>query len=182
MDRLKVPPIIPEPTFQAVQAKRAGRVQRLLATAQERLRPTQADVPARLQELRAALERNRLGSTRLYAAVEQGLLPMDGTLTARALDLTHQRQALLAQIASLERDRSFASSELSPKRVDTFCRTMRARLLDDTTEVAKRSLRLLVDEIRVAGKTAILRGSYAALAHATRTDRHAGATLSVGYD
>jgi len=46
---------------------------------------------------------------------------------------------------------------------------MRATLLDDTSKVGKRYLWFWVDEIRVEGNTAVLRGSYAALAHAVRT-------------
>jgi hypothetical protein len=53
--------------------------------------------------------------------------------------------------------------------MEAFCRTMRATLLDDTSEVGKRYLRFWVDEIRVEGNTAVLRGSHAALAHAVRT-------------
>jgi DNA invertase Pin-like site-specific DNA recombinase len=148
------------------------RLTHLLATAQARLRRTQATAAEELRHLRAMLDQNRHGSTRLYAAVEQGLLPVDPGLTARARELSVQRQTLLAQIAGLERDQAFATTRIAPTRVAAFCRAMRATLLDDSAPVGKRYLHWLVDEIRITGKSAVLRGNYAALAHAVRNLGH----------
>ncbi len=54
--------------------------------------------------------------------------------------------------------------------MEAFCRAVRTTLLDPAADSGKRYLRWLVDEILVKGKTAVMRGSYAALACAVRTD------------
>lgn len=145
------------------------RVRRMLEALRERLDKARGHSSDRLRTLRAEFERNRLASERLYEAVERGLLPMDGTLTKRAHELQARRQALLADIAGLERERQFPMELLSPRHVEGFCRALRAKMLDPQSEFGKRYLRLLVEEIRVEGESVVMRGSYAALALAMGT-------------
>ncbi len=145
------------------------RVRRMLQALGDRLHKAGGHSSDRLRTLRGELERNRLASERLYEAVERGLLPLDGTLTKRAHDLQVRRQALLAEIAGLEREKQFPMELLSPRNVEGFCRALRAKMLDERSEFGRRDLRLLVEEIRVEGQTAVMRGSYAALAQAVGT-------------
>jgi hypothetical protein len=156
------------------------RVRRMVEDVHDSARRTHGASTERLRRLHAALEQNRLGSARLYAAVEQGLLPTDATLTARAHELKTERQTLLAEIAGLEREQAFAASPIPRTHVEAFCRTIQTALRAGQT--AKRHLRLLLDEIRVTRKTALMRGSYAALAHALRTltDNPTGAVPTFG--
>ena len=53
--------------------------------------------------------------------------------------------------------------------MEAFWRAMKATLRDAPAPGGKRYLRWLLDEIRVQGKAAVLRGCYAAWAHAVRT-------------
>ena len=53
--------------------------------------------------------------------------------------------------------------------VMAFCRAVRAEILDEASEFGKRYLGLLVEEIRLEGQTAVMRGSEAALAEAVST-------------
>jgi len=145
------------------------RVRRMLEALRDRMHKAGSRSGDELRRLRAEVEQNRRASERLYEAVERGLLPLDGTLTKRAHDLQVQRQALLAEIAGLEREKLYPVDLLSAKHVRAFCKALRAKMLDERSEFGKRYLRLLVEEIRVEGQTAIMRGSYAALAQAVST-------------
>jgi hypothetical protein len=102
-----------------------------------------------LGRLRAEVEQNQLASERLYEAVERGLLPMEGTLTKRAHELQARRQALLADIAGVERERQFPMELLSSRHVERFCQALRAKMLDPGSDFGRRYRRPLVKEIRV---------------------------------
>ncbi len=146
--------------------RRAGR---MLEALRDRMHKGGSRSADQVRRLRAEVDQNHRASERLYAAVERGFLPLGDTLTKRAHDLQVQRQALLAEIAGLEREKLFPADLLSAKHVRAFCRALRAKMLDERSEFGKRYLRLLVEEIRVEGQTAVMRGSHAALAEAVST-------------
>jgi site-specific DNA recombinase len=58
------------------------------------------------------------------------------------------------------------TANVSAKQIEVFCRALKARLLDKKSGFGKGYLRLLVDEIRIEGDHAIMRGSYENLAYA----------------
>ncbi len=146
-----------------------ARVRRMLEQLQRRIAKHHIGSGEQLRKLRAELEENQTGSRRLLEAVEKGLLPMDGTLAKRSHDLQARRQALLLEIAGLERGKLLPAELLSAKHVKAFCAALRAKMLDARSEFGKRYLKLLVDEIRVEGNTVVMRGSYGALARAMGT-------------
>ncbi len=116
-----------------------------------------------LRQLRQEVEGNRRATERLYNAIEAGL-PMDDSLRDRAHKLRARREALLAEIAGLQRSDLMPKKLLSPRYLDAFCRALRAKLLDEDSGFGRQYLRLLVQEIRVEGRTVVIRGSNAALA------------------
>lgn len=120
----------------------------------------------KLRRLRRDLERNQQGAERLHQAVEAGLLPLDEGLQARAHRLKAQREALLAEIAGLQRVDLMPQRLLSPRYVEAFCRALHGKLLDEGSGFGRQYLRLLVEEVRVEGRQVVLRGSNAALARA----------------
>jgi site-specific DNA recombinase len=140
------------------------RVRRMLEALAKRLDARRGGSREHLRTLRGELERNQRGSQRLFEAVERGLLPMDGTLTKRAHELQARRDAVLLEIASLERERQLPAELLSSGRVKAFCAALRAKMRDPRSEFGKRYLRLLVEEIRVEGRSVVMRGNHAALA------------------
>jgi hypothetical protein len=102
----------------------------------------------------------------LYEAVEQGFLPLDLSLRERAHTIEVRRQALLAEIAGIQRLEEIPTTLLSSRKIEAFCRAMVRRLLDTESGFGKAYLKLFVDEIRLEGKTVILRGSNGTLARA----------------
>ncbi len=148
---------------------REERVGRILAKLQSRWKAHRGGSSDQLRKLRTDLERNRKATEGLASAIEAAGLPVNAILLKRVREREVQRQAILAEIAGLERERAFPVDLLSPKHVEAFCRAVRAEILDETSEFGKRYLGLLVEEVRVDGQTAVMRGSEAALAQAVST-------------
>ncbi|MCE2988782.1 MAG: hypothetical protein ACK5UX_11765 [Burkholderiales bacterium] len=99
----------------------------------------------------------------MFEAVENGYLPADAELQERARRLQTRRQEVLADIAKIKRSRELPESVLSAHQAATFSKALTAQLKSNRP-FAKQYLRLLVDEVRIEAKTAVMRGSYANLA------------------
>lgn len=102
-------------------------------------------------------------TNRLYEAVENGLLPMDSTLTARTQALKGRRDSVLIELASVRRSKEVPAAALSAAHVDAFGAALRARLQDGAGSFPKRYLRQFVSEIRFDGKRLTMSGKKDAL-------------------
>lgn len=142
------------------------RVLGIMAALRQRLQRGGNGTGAKLRQLRQELEANQQGIARLHQAVEAGLLPLDETLRERAHRLKARREALLLEIAGLQRVELMPQRLLTPRYVEAFCQALRAKILDEASGFGRQYLRLLVEEIRVKGRELVLRGSNAALARA----------------
>jgi primosomal protein N'' len=129
-----------------------SRVRIMLNELKKRLSKSRNAFAEQLKTLTAELEKNQRSLERLYHAVEEGMLPMDATLSERAHRLQAQRQAILTEIAGIRRQKEMPQQLLSSRNVAAFCQALKARLFDRSSGFGKRYLRLLVDEIRVMGK------------------------------
>jgi len=141
-----------------------SRVHTMLEGLRKRLSRSQTDQEGKVKQLTKELERVQQSSNQLYEAVEKGFLPMDSTLTDRANKLQAQRQALLTEIAGLRRLKQMPLNVLGERRVQTFTKILRERLIEKDRGFSKKYLKLLVDEIRCLDKQLVMKGSYAALA------------------
>ena len=90
---------------------------------------------------------------RLYEGVECGDIPLGALLKERIRKLESAREALTAE---LMHERSRGAERVLPSDIEKFGNALRKKLEDRT--FAKRYLHLLVDEIRVVGDTAVMRG------------------------
>jgi len=138
----------------------------IMAGLRQRLQRGGDGTGAKLRQLRQELEANRRGTERLHQAVEAGLLPLGESLREEAHRLKARREALLLEIAALQRVELLPQRLLAPRHVEAFCQALRAKLMDETSGFGREYLRLLVQEIRVKGREVILRGGNAALAWA----------------
>ncbi len=141
------------------------RVGRIMAALRTRLQRGDG-ARARLGQLRQELEATRQATDRLHQAVEAGLLPLDASLQDRAHRLKARREALLAEIAGLQRVDLMPQRLLAPRHVEAFCRALHAKLQDERAGFGRQYVRLLVEEIRVDGREVVMRGSNAAMAKA----------------
>ena len=142
------------------------RVQTMLDEMRKQQRDLLKGREGQLKPLQKEMDNLKLGTDRLYEAVEKGLLPMDETLQQRAHKLQARRQEILIEIAGLKRQREMPLDLLKPKQISAFSKALRAKLLDRNSGFGKEYLKLLVNEIRIEGKQAQITGSYAALASA----------------
>lgn len=142
------------------------RVTAMLNALRRRLKEHRTKDDQRLQEVQLALTTTETGLQRLYEAVEQGILPLDQTLSARVEALKRQRETLLAEMAGLRQQRRMPLDSLTPAKITAFIQVLRDRLLDPNSGFGKRYLQLLVSEIRVTGTMIELKGDVETLAEA----------------
>jgi DNA invertase Pin-like site-specific DNA recombinase len=143
------------------------RVKGMLQKLKEGLRVANAEGRGQLIALTKELKDNELAARRLYEVIERGIVKMeDAMLQQRFHELKVRREAILTELAGLRRGAELPASLLSMRRIDDFCRALRAKLVADDKGFAKRYLRLLVAEVRFTAKEVLLKGSYAALAQA----------------
>lgn len=91
-------------------------------------------------------------------------MELDETLQRRAQQHKSAREALLLELASVRRVQTLPVDQIKASQLDTFAKTLKAKLLAQDSALAKSYLNLLVDEIVVKDQTATMRGSHAALA------------------
>lgn len=118
------------------------------------------------QELAKALKAADDALNNLYGAIEKGVITLDSLLQSRIAQLKDVREKVLTDLALLKRDTP-SFRKISPTQVAYACRRMKELLLDRESGYGKQLLGLLLDEVRVEGRQATLKGSYAALDHLT---------------
>ena len=94
---------------------------------------------------------------RLYEAVENGFLPMDETLQARAEKLRVRRQDVLIELSSIRRVSQTPFSTISKRHIEAFSKTLRSRLMTKN-DFSKGYLKLLVNKITVNDGEAVIEG------------------------
>jgi len=82
-----------------------------------------------LKKLRRELEQNKAGSERLFEAVEKGQLPMDDLLSKRAHATQARRQAILLEIASLERQQQLPQKLFSTLNVQALWQALKSKVV-----------------------------------------------------
>lgn len=115
-----------------------------------------------VQELARSLKTTDDGLNNLYDAIEKGVIALDSRLQGRVNLLKDTREKILTDMALLKRDKP-SFRKISLKQVAYATQRMKEMLLDPESGYGKQLLNLLVDEIRVEGRQATVRGSYAAL-------------------
>ena len=114
------------------------------------------------QELAPSLKVTDDGLNNLYDAIEKSVIALDSRLQSRVNLPKDTREKILTDMALLKRDKP-SFRKVSLKQVAYATQRMKEILLDPESGYGKQLLNLLVDEIRVKGRQATARGSYAAL-------------------
>ena len=139
------------------------RLKEMLRELKVRLKHAQAGQDDQARLLRRELTELEQKTNRLYEAVENGLLPMDSTLTARAQALKGKRDSVLMELASVRRSKEVPAAALSAAHIEAFGAALRARLQEGSGSFPKRYLRQFVSEIRFDGKRLTMSGRKDAL-------------------
>ena len=143
-----------------------ARVQLMLKQLQKNMKDAKSQEESQLGGLQSEFKKLEQQIERLYEAVEKGLLPLDDTLTRRSQRLQARRQELLIEIAGTRQKVHLPVKAIGKRQAAAFCAALRNKLMDRDAGFGKRYLSLLVDEVRIEGNQATMRGSHAALVHA----------------
>jgi site-specific DNA recombinase len=152
------------------------RLKEMLRELKLRLKKTKAGGDDLARTLNCELAELELATTRLYEAVEKGILPMDDTLTARAQKLKAKREAVLIELAGVRRSKEVPAAMLTAAHVESFGSVLRARLKAGGGSFPKRYLRQFVSEIRFDGSRLTMTGKKQALM-AAALEQKAGGTM-----
>lgn len=150
----------------AGQVLTVERLKAIVATLKERERKSAEKTDENQSILKRELADIETKQARLFEAIENGLIPMDGALTERAQKLKGRREALLVEMSVNRTRLALPLDKITPRRIEVFGKALRNRLLDRNHGFGKAYLRLMVDEIRIEGKTARIKGSEEGLVRA----------------
>ena len=140
------------------------RLQVMMSELRQRINSNKNGQQERINELNRQCKLVEKKQENLANAIESGCV-VDETLLRRMQQNKAAREALFIELAGVRRDTSLPSVEyLKASQVDIFGKVLRQKLLAKDSPLAKSYLNILVDEIVVVDKTAIIKGSYAALA------------------
>lgn len=138
------------------------RVSRILEGLIERHAEKDRAVQERQQRLQAEIETITAKVTRLYAAIENGVIPLDDELNERITRLKSERS--IAE-ESLDRIKANLATKaaITPAKIDQFTKLMRERLRDGDVHARKAWLGTLIQKIEVDDKEVRISGSKEAL-------------------
>ena len=139
------------------------RVKNMLRELQTRLKAAKEDHNEELKKLSRELEEIKKGPDNLSEAVEKGKLPINDSLTERVHKHQARRQEILIEMARLRGQKEMKISSLGKNRIVTFCKALKEKFQDRTSNFGKEYLKLLVDEIRIVKEEVHLSGRLAAL-------------------
>lgn len=143
------------------------RLQTLMSGLRQRIQSGKDSRSEKIAELERQLKIVEDRQNRLLDAIEQGIADLDETTKSRLQKLKTTRDALLIEITAARISPLPAAIEyLKPSQVDLFGKALRSKLLAKDSALAKGYVNLLVGEIVVKDDNAVIKGSYAALAHA----------------
>lgn len=161
------------------------RLGKMLEELRRSYRLSRASEQEKLAALQKQIKQTDDRISRLYEAVETGVLPLDETTQNRAQQLKTTREALQIEMANVKSSFNLPMERILPSDVDVFSRFIRGKLLDGSA-FAKSYLQMLVDEIRVTGQEATIKGRYDQLIAAIQNQKNKKGTTevvpSVGYD
>ena len=109
--------------------------------------------------------------SRLYQAIEDGILPLDETLQRRIQQAKSARENVLIEIAGLRRLQALPVERILPSQVEAFGKLIGKKLRDRSAAFGRDYLRAVVDQVVVNGNTATISGSNAKLMQAVAAKR-----------
>ena len=150
------------------------RVEEILGALSNRAAAKDCAVAERRHQLEAELGTIRSKLSRLYSAIEEGVIELDGDLKERISQLKTKREiaeASLEQIAS----NAAARTAITPQRVSTFTELMRDKLQNGDVRARKDWLGSILERIEVGDDTVKLIGNKQVLAAAVTSQNTAPA-------
>lgn len=136
------------------------------------------DEKQHLKKLETELVETEQAQTRLYDAIEKGLIEQDEQLKARFQQNKAKRENLLIEIANMKRRRQSPLQTITPQKIEAVSKILN-RKLSESTLFARAYLKASVDEIRVRNETVSLSGGHASMANLIAANGQIDGTSSV---
>ncbi len=141
------------------------RVRKMLVQLQNQLKVSRGQDDETLMRLKRQLLGNREKIDNLYNAIAKGM-PFDENTKQYLHQFNAERENILIELSRLKRKQHMPFGKINKNRIEQFCKAVKTRLMDSESGFGKGYLKLLVDDIRVEGQQAIMRGSHEKLAYA----------------
>ena len=122
-----------------------------------------SDQKQKLKQLEKDLTATEQSLTRLYEAVEQGVMRADDHLKARLDQHRVKREGLLAELATAKRQEQSPLQTITPQKIKATANIINQRLAD-ASPYAKAYLKATVNEISIEGDIVSLSGDSQAMA------------------
>ena len=142
------------------------RLQLMLTEARASIRNRTAADRQKIAILQVELRKADDRLSKIYEAVETGVLPLDETLQRRVQLAKASRENVLIEIAGLRRLQTLPVERILPSQVQAFGILIGKRLRDRTLAFGRDYLRAVVDKVVVNGDMATISGSNAKLMRA----------------
>jgi site-specific DNA recombinase len=147
------------------------RLHVLISELRKRVASSRSTQQTTVQALEKQLKDAEARLSRLYEAVESGVVELDETLGKRVQTLKAAKDSTLIELAGARSQQQIPALRILPSNIEAFSKAMRKRLLENGTDFAKRYLQVLVEEIVVRGSEATIRGSYEKLGMAVTGEK-----------
>jgi chromosome segregation ATPase len=122
-----------------------------------------ADQKKKLKQLEAKLQETEQALSRLYEAIEKGLVELDSELKDRMQAHKRTKETALAEIAAMKRQQQSPLQTITPQKIQATANIMSQRMVM-TSPYAKAYLKASVREIIIKDEIVTLKGDSAALA------------------
>ena len=117
----------------------------------------------RAKKLEAELKEIEQAETKLFEAVEKGVLELNGRLKDRVQQHKTRRETIMAELATLQRKVQTPLQTLTPQKIEATARVLNKRF-STSTPFSRAYLKATVREIRITGDLLKLRGQNKAMA------------------
>ena len=114
--------------------------------------------------LEAELKEIDQAETKLFEAIEKGVLELDDRLKTRVQQHKTRRLAITEELDNLRRQNQLPLQNLTPQKIETVSRILNKRF-SSSTPFSRAYLKATLKEIRVSNGFLKLRGEHKALAH-----------------
>lgn len=158
-----------------------GRVNNMLAQLKKQINSQDGEVKLKIRQLQKTLNETDAGIARLYEGVESGVLSLDDTLRTRIQKLKAKREELLIQLSGIKRQIQLPIKAIKKTHINAFCSALKQRFNDADSGFGKAYIKLLVDEIRVEARQAVITGSYGSLAQVVASGQLDSSVSSVPF-
>jgi site-specific DNA recombinase len=141
-----------------------NRVRNMLNLLKKHMKDVHTEDKSSIMALTNQLKTTEEGIINLYEGIEKGVLELNDSLTARLKKLNTKKQETLIQLSGLRQRQNLPIDKISKREIEAFCKALKNRFNDAESGFGKAYIKVLVDEIRIEKKQAVMTGNYRALA------------------